>query len=164
MTTDFPSDLSPIPTQPWDERPDSLPLTVEEARTALWLDGGSIPKAAARLKVAPNRLRNYIRSSPRLLAEQNEAREQLADRAEEIVCEALNDPIDPGRRDGMAKFLLSSYIGRTRGYGSGPGKISINSGGGNIIVTWGDGTPLSDPDKDENTIEGTVVREDQDAA
>jgi hypothetical protein len=160
--SNFPSDLLPLPTQPWDERPDSLPLTVEEARTALWLESGSVPKAAVRLKVTSNRLRNYIRSSPRLIAEQNEAREQLADRAEEIVNEALNDPNDPGRRDGMAKFLLSSYIGRNRGYGSGPGKLSINSGGGNIIVTWGDGSPLNQPNSD--IIEGAYVREEDNAA
>jgi hypothetical protein len=111
----------------------------------LWLESGNIPKAAIRLKVTANRLRRYVQSSPRLLSEQNEAREQLADRAEEIVKEALNDELDPGRRDSMAKYVLSS-IGRPRGYGTGPGKVAINSAGGPIIITWGDGTPLSEDD------------------
>jgi len=81
-----------------------------------------------------------------------EAREQLADRAEEIVKEALNDPVDPGRRDGMAKYILSS-LGRPRGFGQGPGKVSINSAGGNIHITWGDGTPVDN----SPIIEGEVV-------
>lgn len=152
----YPSDLKPIPTQPWDERPDSLPLAVEDVRTALWLESGSIPQAAARLKVTPHRLRRFIGNSPRLIAEQNEAREQLADIAEGIVKEALLDPVDTGRRDGMAKYVLSS-IGRVRGYGTGPGKqININSEGGNILITWADGSPIG-PSDDSNIIEGEVV-------
>jgi len=155
----FPDDLKALPTQPWDERPDTLPLTIEEARTALWLEQGNVARAAQRLKITPWRLRNYINSSPRLIAEQHEAREQLADRAEEIVKEALNDPIDPGRRDGMAKYVLSS-IGKTRGFGSGPGKLSVNSQGGVVVIQWGDGTSVVDEDgEDGPIIEGEVVSE-----
>ena len=154
---DFPSDLQPIPTQPWDERPDSLPLQVEEVRTALWLESGSIAKAAIRLKVTANRLRRFIQNSPRLLAEQNEAREQLADRAEEVVKEALFDPVDASRRDSMAKYVLSS-IGRLRGYGTGPGKqININSEGGNILIQWADGSSITTPDEGGVIIEGEAT-------
>jgi hypothetical protein len=166
---ELPSDLVPLPTQPWDERPDSLPLTIEEARTALWLESGSIPKAAIRLKVTANRLRRYIQSSPRLTADQNEAREQLADRAEEIVKEALDDPVDAGRRDSMAKYVLAS-IGRPRGYGTGPGKLSVNSNGGPIIITWGDGTDIEDPlspdsEKQRNGDDAKIINgEVEDAA
>ena len=155
---ELPTDLQPIPTQPWAERPDSLPLAVEEVRTALWLEEGSIPRAAIRLKVTSHRLRRFIQNSPRLLAEQNEAREQLADRAEEVVKEALFDPVDTGRRDSMAKYVLSS-IGRSRGFGTGPGKqININSEGGNILITWADGSPVgSDSDEVGVIIEGEVT-------
>jgi hypothetical protein len=157
---DFPRDLQPIPTQPWSERPDSLPLQIEEVRTALWLESGSIPKAAIRLKVTSHRLRRFISNSPRLLAEQNEAREQLADKAEENVKEALFDDKDAARRDSMSKYVLSS-LGRLRGYGTGPGKqININSEGGNILIQWADGTSVSN---DDDIIEGTVV-EDENAA
>lgn len=158
--SEFPQDLQPIPTQPWNERPDSLPLQVEEVRTALWLESGSIPKAAIRLKVTSNRLRRYINSSPRLLAEQNEAREQLADRAEEVVKEALFDEIDASRRDSMARYVLSS-IGRTRGFGQGPGKqININSEGGNILIQWADGSTLTAPENDDSdVIEGELASE-----
>lgn len=149
---DFPQDLQPIPTQPWDERPDSLPLNVEEVRTALWLESGSIPKAAIRLKVLASRLRRFINSSPRLLAEQNEAREQLADKAEENVKDALWDDKDAARRDSMSKYVLSS-LGRGRGYGQGPGKqININSEGGNILIQWADGTAIQTPENDDGVI------------
>jgi hypothetical protein len=152
---EFPKDLIPLPTSPWDERPDSVPLTVEEARTALWLESGSIPKAAIRLKVASSRLRRFISNSPRLLAEQNEAREQLCDKAEENIKEALNDEIDSARRDSASKYVLSS-LGRLRGYGTGPGKqININSEGGNILIQWADGSALQTPE-DSNTIEGEL--------
>jgi hypothetical protein len=156
---ELPSDLQPIPTQPWGERPDSLPLVIEEVRTALWLESGSIPKAAIRLKVAPSRLRRFINNSPRLLAEQNEAREQLVDKAEENIKDALWDPIDSARRDSMSKYVASS-LGRLRGYGTGPGKqININSEGGNILIQWADGTPLSNDDNDSSIIEGEMANE-----
>jgi hypothetical protein len=157
---EFPKDLIPLPTSPWDERPDSVPLTVEEARTALWLESGSIPKAAIRLKVAAHRLRRFISNSPRLLAEQNEAREQLADKAEENIKEALWDEIDTARRDSASKYVLSS-LGRLRGYGTGPGKqININSEGGNILIQWADGSALTTPESDDGTtIEGELANE-----
>jgi hypothetical protein len=156
---EFPKDLIPLPTSPWDERPDSVPLTVEEVRTALWLESGSVPKAAIRLKVAPSRLRRFISNSPRLLAEQNEAREQLVDKAEENIKDALWDPIDSARRDSMSKYVASS-LGRNRGYGTGPGKqININSEGGNILIQWADGTPLSNDGDDSPIIEGEMANE-----
>lgn len=159
---EFPQDLQAIPTQPWDERPSDLPLRVEECRTALWIEQGNVAKAAARLKVTAHRLRRFIQNSPRLLAEQNEAREQLADRAEEVVKEALFDPVDAGRRDGMAKYVLSS-IGRTRGFGQGPGKqVNINSQGGNILIQWADGSQVSNEQDTGVTIDGEA--EESDAA
>ena len=156
---EFPKDLRPIPTQPWSERPDSLPLNVEEVRTALWLESGSIPEAAIRLKVTAHRLRRFIQNSPRLLAEQNESREQLADKAEQNIKEALWDSIDTARRDSASKYVLSS-LGRNRGYGTGPGKqININSEGGNILIQWADGSQIQTPDTEGPIIEGETVDE-----
>lgn len=131
----IPSDLVPLPTTPYEERPNSLPLDVEECRTALWLERGNIPDAALRLKVTPIRLRNFVQNSPRLLAEQREAREQLADRAEKIVYEALHDDVDPSRRDAMAKYVLNSSIGKSRGFGAAGVGMKI-SNTGPMIITW----------------------------
>lgn len=130
-----PHDLIPLPTAPYSERPGSLPLDVEECRTALWLNKGNITAAAEQLKVSPQRLRAFVNNSPRLLAEQRESREQMADRAEQIVDEALNDPADPGRRDGMAKYILNSQLGRRREYGAVQPNIKIQNNGP-MIIGW----------------------------
>jgi len=122
---------------PWDIRPDSIPLTVEEVRTALWLEKGNVSKASLRLKVDSLRLRRYIRSSPRLSAELEEAKEQILDKAEQIVVEALEDAEDKNRQDGMAKFALTN-LGSARGYGKKDGRnLTIkNTGSGTVVVAW----------------------------
>ena len=97
------------------------------------------------LRAIDSRLLTH-RISPRLLAEQNEAREILADKAEENIKEALWDPLDAQRRDSASKYVLSS-LGRPRGWGTGPGKqININSEGGNILIQWADGTSVTSDD------------------
>lgn len=147
-----PIDLIPLPTMPYSVRPASLPLDVQECRTALWLNRGHVADSAAQLKISPIRLRNFIANNPSLQAEQREAREQLADRAEQIVHEALNDPTDPGRRDSMAKYVLNSPIGKARGYG--PAGVGVNiKNTGPMIITW------ATPDDDLKTIDehGEVV-------
>lgn len=155
MPPNLPLDLSPIPTQPWDERPAELPLDVEEVRTALWLDRGNISLAAERLKVSSARLRNFVNAKPRLLAEQREAREQLADRAEQIVHEALNDNTDTGRKDGMAKFVLNSSIGKPRGFSATPGNVVNVKNVGPMVITW------LQPGQEPTTIdeEGEVIND-----
>ncbi len=132
----LPQDLVPIPTQPWDERPVGLPLNEEECRTALWLNRGNVSDAAALLKVTSSRLRTYVNAKPRLLAEQKEARERLLDRAESVAYEALFDESDAGRRDGMAKFLLNSGLGKPRQLGSGAGPTMNVKNVGPISISW----------------------------
>lgn len=140
MNAHLPNDLIPLPTMPYDERPDSLPLQVEECRTALWRVRGNASKAAELLKVSSSRLRRFINNSPYLLSEQKEAQEILKDIAEDVVYEALTDEDDKGRKDAMARFVLQG-IGKDRGYGSGQPKVEINNGkGGTVIVGWADGT------------------------
>lgn len=153
----FPTDLVPLPTQPWDERPAELPLDIEECRTALWLTKGNISDAAVYLKVTPMRLRSFVRSSVRLTNEVEEAKEQLKDRAQDVVREALYDD-DPTRKDQMARFVLNS-IGRDRGWGNGAGGVKINTGGGNVVISWADGKSFGESDPEPNTIEGEVVSE-----
>lgn len=140
---DMPNDLVPLPTVPYDERPDALPLDIEECRTALWLHRGNVTEAAKRLKVTPARLRAMIRNSPRLAKEVEEARQQLADIAEDVVYEALTNPEDPGRRDSMARFVLTN-LGNERGYGSkGNGPVKVDVAKGRVTVAWADGSSIS---------------------
>jgi hypothetical protein len=152
VSLSIPNDLVPLPTMPYHERPEAIPLTVDEARTALWRTQGNITQAAQLLKVTSLRLRRYIAASPRLTAEMNEAKEQMVDIAEEVVMDALTDTTDNARRDSMAKFVLNGP-GKARGWGSGGAKVSINNQGGTVIVGWADGSDFSQPFGDGNTIE-----------
>ena len=142
----LPGDLIPLPTAPYDERPVSLPLDVEECRTAIWIVRGNISKAAELLKTSSARLRRFIEGSPYLSAELKEAKDRLVDIAEDVVYEALTDGDDPGRKDSMARFVLGSQ-GRSRGWGTGAGpSVNIkNSHGGVIRVAWADGTSFGEP-------------------
>jgi hypothetical protein len=150
--------LRPIPTQPWNERPDELPLDVEECRTALWHAAGNVSEAATILKVTSNRLRNFVKGSAYLTAEADEFRQRIVDKAESVVVEALHDP---DRADPMARFVLSS-LGKARGYNqnsANKGNITI----GDINISWGDGTPISGevpaPGDSAILIDGTFSEE-----
>lgn len=154
---DLPTDLVPLPTMPYDVRPDALPLDIEECRTALWLERGNISEAARRIKVAPARFRAFVKSSPRLQGECDEAREQLQDIAEDIAYEALTDESDAGRRDQMARFVMGT-LGKSRGFGqNGGASVNINSPKGPITIKWGDGTTLSAPGDNAVDVTPKVV-------
>ena len=157
----IPSDLVALPTMPYSERPVELPLNVEECRTAVWMAAGNITEAAKLLKITSIRLRNFIKKSPYLSAEMQEAADRLVDIAESNVLDALTDELDPSRRDTMSRFVLGNN-GKHRGWGSGgPGNVNVkNSVGGTIIVQWADGTQFQDKQSDQSKeIEGEVVEE-----
>jgi len=145
-----------LPTMPYDERPLELPLDVEECRTAIWMCAGNITDAAKLIKVTSIRLRNFVKKSPYLSAEMQEAADRLVDIAEKNVLDALTDEQDPSRRDTMSRFVLGN-IGKARGWGSGsPASVNVrNSAGGTIIVQWADGSKFGD----DKTIDGEVVNE-----
>lgn len=152
MSNGMPHDLVPLPTMPYSQRPVELPLDVEECRTALWLSDGNVTEAAKRLKINSGRLRNFIKSSRYLSAEQAEAQEQIKDMAEAVVRDALTDTEDKGRQDAMARFVLTGP-GKDRGYGTGAPKVTINNGeGGTINIAWADGTEIG-----PRTIEGELA-------
>lgn len=148
----MPADLIPLPTMPFSERPSELPLDIEECRTALWLHRGNITEAAKRLKTSSSRLRAFIKGSPRLSAEVEEARQQLVDTAEDVAYEALTDEADPGRRDQMARFVMSN-LGKDRGYGSGGSGVTLNLPKGRVQIQWADGSSLSADTTPEKVIE-----------
>lgn len=142
----LPRDLIPLPTMPYDTRPDSLPLDIEECRTAIWRARGNITVAADILKITSHRLRGFVRKSPYLSAQLEEAKEQLKDIAEDVVYQALTDEEDKGRQDAMARFVLQG-IGKDRGWGSGGTKVQINNEkGGTVVVGWQDGTMFQPED------------------
>lgn len=138
----LPADLVPLPTAPYDERPSSLPLDVEECRTALWMARGNISEAARIIKVPASRLRLFVNKSEYLRREADEAREQLVDKAESNVYEALHDE-DPIRRDSMTKFVLQN-LSNDRGWGNKNSGVNIKIPGdgkqGRLMVAWDDGS------------------------
>ena len=149
MTRDnhIPVDLIPLPTMPYSERPEMLPLEIEECRTAIWRTRGNVSEAALLLKVTSLRLRSFIKRSPFLLREMEEAKEQLVDIAETVVEEALTDEEDKSRRDTMARYVLNSSVAKARGWGSSANpSMKINNAGGTIVVQWEDGTKFSGND------------------
>jgi hypothetical protein len=156
----LPGDLIPLPTRPWDIRPAEIPLDTEECRTALWMTRGNVTEAAAILKITSMRLRQFIDKSEYLKREQSEAKEQLLDKAEFNVYEALNDIADPGRKDSMTRFVLTN-LGTSRGYGNGKAGVNVNpTGKGRMVIMWDDGTGISgDPESEGEVIEGHVVNE-----
>jgi len=158
----IPSDLVALPTMPYSERPTELPLDIEECRTSLWMAHGNISEAAKLLKTTSIRLRAFVKKSPYLSAELQEAADRLVDIAESNVHDALTDELDPSRRDTMSRFVLSN-IGKHRGWGTatGGGVTVKNSAGGTIVVQWADGSQFGNPEAEEDskTIEGEVVRD-----
>ena len=157
----IPDDLVALPTMPYSERPSELPLDVEECRTALWMSSGNVSEAAKLLKTTSIRLRAFVRKSPYLTAEMQEAADRMVDIAEANVLEALQDELDPSRRDTMSRFVLTN-IGKSKGWGAGNSQsLSLkNSSGGTIIVQWGDGSKFgSEPTEEPKQIEGEIVNE-----
>ncbi len=140
----IPDDLKPLSTMPWNERPDALPLEVEECRTAIWRSGGNITEAASLLRISPTRLRTFVRNSPYLSAEVKEVQERLLDISEEVVYEALTDTEDAARRDTMARFALTN-LGGERGYGQKGGVNLKLPNKGVVSISWDDGSTITGP-------------------
>jgi hypothetical protein len=67
MRRPTPDEFLPLPFFPYQERPLTIPLDVEECATAIYLKNGDLAAAAARLKVTPARLNKVVRASPRLM-------------------------------------------------------------------------------------------------
>lgn len=150
--TDLPTDLVTIPTTPYSERPDSLPLDIEECRTALWLCKGNVTQAAEMLKVRSARLRSFVNASAYLRREMEEATERLKDKAMSVIEDALHGP--PERADSMARYVMTN-LGHDRGFGN---KVSVKTlpNGGPTIFAWDDGTILnpSETRRNAETIDG----------
>lgn len=140
---------------PYEERPISLPLDVEECRTALWRCNGNVTDAARLLKVRSDRLRKFVKNSPYLSAQLVEAQETLKDLAEANVRDALMDQDDAARRDAMSRFVLTN-LGTDRGYGQkGPNKGSVQFG--DIKISWGDGSDIGQPLGEDDDVSGPIL-------
>jgi hypothetical protein len=68
-------EFEPLPYYAWAERPASVPLTDDEAATALYLAKGDLSQAAALLKVDVLQLRRLVRKNYPLQRIQREVRD-----------------------------------------------------------------------------------------
>ena len=109
----LPDDLV-VPYESIRQLADDEPLESRDVRSALWLCAGNMRKAAERLGVPPARVRAFVRNSPWVREELDEARERILDMAEAVLFEALFSD-DPKRRDSTARYILTkSQMGRSR--------------------------------------------------
>jgi hypothetical protein len=130
MSLLMPKDLEPL-------RPGVI--NVETVRTALWMGGGDIGHVANMFGMKRAHVNRFIRMSEYLHSEWVEIHEQLLDRAESVMRDAIHSK-DPKRADPMTRFALNSENGRKRGYGKQePAKATTN-----IIIVWADGQVISE--------------------
>jgi hypothetical protein len=69
-----PREFEPLPFYPFDDRPASLPLTHDEASTAIFIARGDLKRAAELLKVQRPQLNRFVSRSYQLQRIQSEAR------------------------------------------------------------------------------------------
>ena len=128
----------PLPYFPYDERPVTVPLDVEECATALYICGGKLSKAADRLKVDKLRLQRVIDRSPRLQRLHKELYEVYVHDSAEVVIDAIYAD-DPRVRYAAATKVLGTKAAREHPFapaGDGGSLTVNNDGGGNITFHW----------------------------
>jgi hypothetical protein len=121
--------------------PDRL-LDQEDVAQTLAEHDGDVTQTAKAIGVEPARLRQFVRASPFLKAVIDEAMEQGADRAVEVLFEGLRDEGSFQNRYYAAKEFLRSEKGRQRGFGrEASATLEIKAGearanGGVIELKW----------------------------
>lgn len=109
-TQDNDSEFLPLPYYPWDERPDSTPLDVDECATAIHIAQANLPKAASLLKVPVYKLERMLRRHPRLVHVLQETTTILGHRAAGEMIDALDSPNDRRREWASTKILATRAL------------------------------------------------------
>lgn len=128
--SEFPDNLTTLPTMPYTERPEDLPLDIEECRTALWMCRGNVTDAAALMKVRSSRLRAFVKASPYLQREMDEATERLKDKAMKVIADGLDDDNE--------KYTMARFVAKELG-AVGVKNVQRELPAGRIVFQWGDG-------------------------
>jgi hypothetical protein len=95
---DHDAEFVPLPYYPWDERPHTVPLDPDECATAIHVAHGSLPKAAALLRIPLIRLSRAIRAHPRLQRVLDESFQLALHRAAAVPIDTLFDEAADARR------------------------------------------------------------------
>lgn len=117
-------EFEPLPHYPWDERPPTLPLDLDECATAIHLTQGDLPAAAALLKVPLHKVNRQILHHPRLARILGEAQSLAVARAAAEYVQALDSPHDR-RREWAAKNLLSTRAAAGHPFAPNPQGTSV---------------------------------------
>lgn len=117
------SEFIPLPFYPFDERPASMLLELEECETAIHLAEGHIPKAAALLKVPQFKLDRMLRRHPRLQRIYEESCRLVGHRGAGEMIDALDSPNDR-RREWAATKILASKACRDHPFSPAPAEPS----------------------------------------
>lgn len=126
-----------LPSYNWEDRPQSLPLDLEEVRTALALGHGDIGRAAEFLRVTVVRLNRFIRGSLEVQGLIRELTDAVIARAAGEPVRALFDPnADDRRREWASTKILQSRVAQGHPFSPAPPQSAQSS----ASVTLTDGT------------------------
>lgn len=137
----------PLPYYNWDQRPDTLPLDVDECATAIHLSDGDVLEAAALLKVPIIRLNRIIRHNPRLQRILEEALGVSLVRAAHVPLATLRDPnADRRQLEWASTKLLQSRLAQGHLLSPAPaaGIASNVVVDKRIVVLWGNGEKIAE--------------------
>lgn len=154
-------EFAPLPYYPFDERPDSLPLTIDEAATAIHLARGDEVAASSLLKVDVRRLQRLIRGVPRLKRIYEEALGVTLAKAASIPIQTLWDPSADARRlEWASTKLLQSKLGKDHLLSPAPPSnlttLSNPANTGTLILKWGE-PPAQDSIDGPGDSDGPII-------
>jgi hypothetical protein len=111
---DWDEEFVPLPFYPWDVRPHTTPLDLDECATAIHLANGSLPAAAELLRTPLVRLARKVRHTPKLALVLQEHLALAVLKAAAEPLHALYSPLsDDRRREWAATKILQSRAANT---------------------------------------------------
>jgi hypothetical protein len=141
MPNEIDEEFLPLPYYPYESRPVHIPVDVEEAATALYLDKGVVDDAASRLRIPSLKLQRMIDRSPRLTRLHKELVALLNDRVLKQVISAFDDP-DNRRREWASAQVIRSEAFRSHPLAPSQqnSQPTLNiAGPQRIVISWDDG-------------------------
>jgi hypothetical protein len=128
----------PLPHYPYDSRPITVPIEIEEAATALYLTRGVIEDAAERLKVTPYKLAGVIDRSPRLIRLHRRLVALLNDKVHKEVVRAFDAEEDRRREWASARVIASDQFHSHPLAPRQPDAPSLTITPTRVIISWDD--------------------------
>jgi hypothetical protein len=150
----------PLPAYPWNERPNALPLTHDEAATAIYLSHGDTQAAALLLRVPFIRLNRLLRQSPRLQTILRESLDEVLARAVSLPISTLFSPDSNQRaKEWAASTVLKSKLAANHPLAPNPAgaqaqSLTVSQADREIVFRW------RSPTDDAQTIDSSYDKDD----